>query len=132
MGYIISENGNSYLACHARAVSHKVVNINGKKKNILFKKDVGFGEDTNAIDFSPMALTIVYGGVPSDEIKDIISRTIPTDAVLDLSDVPVVNKVSEIPAEGRWLYVKEHYINDVFADDNSDDDFEYEEEDEDD
>ena len=128
MGYIIAENGNSYLASHARAVSHKVVNINGKKKNILFKKDVGFGEDTNGIDFSPLGLSIIYGGVNHTEIKSIIGTTLPADAVLDLSDVPVINKISDIPAEGRWLYVKER-ANDLFAEEIN----EYEcEEDEDD
>lgn len=128
MGYIIAKNGKSYLACHASTISHKVVTVNGKKKSILLKKDIGFGEDTNAIDFSPLGLSIIYGGVNHTEIKSIIGTTLPADAVLDLSDVPVINKISDIPAEGRWLYVKEH-TNDLFAEEIN----EYEcEEDEDD
>lgn len=129
MGYIIASNGISYFANHARTVSHKVINVNGKKRNILFKKDIGFGVDTNAIDFSSMALSVIYGGITFEEVKDIISQTIPTEEVLDLSDVPVINKLSDVPTEGSWLYVKERATEDIFANVNYEDEYEEEEDD---
>lgn len=85
-------------------VADKMVSI--KRKNSGFK-------DANCIDFGHFVYNFEYGGLSPEKAYSILVQ-IAKDSFVDLSEIPLIKKVKDIPSEGEYLLMQGTCTEEVF------------------